>query len=169
MKNLPVVLSTLSFIGVLILFGLYFGQNKKTTKTDSATVSVPGGTLKVAYVNIDSLEAHFEVLKNKNIEFKKKKENMITELQRSYEQMQNDAMQLQKKAQSNTLTQAEGDAAQKRLAQMQQSFETRKEAMNDQLMEEQESFSNAIKNTLKRCLTTTIRINTMTISSLIQI
>jgi len=153
MKNVSVVLSTLSFVGVLILFGLYFGQNKKGIKNDTATVAAPGGALKVAYVNIDSLEAHFEVLKNKNIEFKKKKEDMINELQRSYQQMQNDEMELQKKAQANTLTKAEYDAAQKRLGQMQQSFETRKEAMNDQLMEEQEGFSNAIKKHLKEVLT----------------
>ncbi len=147
MKNVSVVLSTLSLIGVLILFGLYMNQNK--SGGSKANMSSAGGAnLKIAFVNIDSLEAHSDVLKAKNEQFKKKQEDMNTELQRSYQQMQNEQMELQKKAQANALTQAEGEAAQKHLAQMQQSLESRKEALTDQLMKEQEDFSKDIKHRL---------------------
>jgi outer membrane protein len=153
MKNVSTVLSTLAFIGVIILFCLYFSQSKKSASngiTTAAAGGVAGG--RIAFVNIDSLEAHSTVLKARNEEFKKKQEAMNTELQRSYQQMQNDATELQKKAQSNALTQAEGDAAQKRLQQMQQSLESRKEALSDQLMKEQEEFSKDIKRRLDQFL-----------------
>lgn len=150
MKNLSVVLSTLSFIGVLILFFLHFGQKGNTTK--NAVTLASGAGLRIAYVNIDSLEAHSDVLKVKNEEFKKKQDAMNNELQRSYQQMQNDAAEFQKKAQANALTQAEGEAAQKKLAQMQQSLESRKEALTDELMKEQEEFSKDIKHRLDQFL-----------------
>jgi outer membrane protein len=147
MKNVSTVLSILSFIGVLILTGLYINQKNCANKGGAAAMGNTG-SLKVAFVNIDSLEAHSDVLKAKNEEFKTKQEAMNTELQRSYQQMQSEQQELQKKAQANALTQAEGEAAQKHLAQMQQSLESRKEALTDQLMKEQEDFSKDIKHRL---------------------
>ena len=46
------------------------------------------------------------------------------------------------------ITQAEGEAAQKRLMQMKQSLETRKQALTEQLMKEQETFNKDLKTRL---------------------
>src|SRR6201999_3633669 len=50
--------------------------------------------------------------------------------------------------QANTLTQAEYEAAQKRLGQMQQSLESRKQTLTDQLMKEQDDFNKSLKTSL---------------------
>jgi outer membrane protein len=150
MKNAAVFLSSLSFIGVLILFGLHFSGHKNagTVAAENTMPAAAGGSLKIAYVNTDSLEAKYELLKAKKDEFNTRQEQMESELQRSYQQMQNDANEVQKKAQANMLSQAEGEAAQKRLMQMQQSLETRKQSLTEQLMKEQEQINKDLKTRL---------------------
>jgi outer membrane protein len=146
MKNASVALSTLSLVGVIVLFILFFSHGKQATSAGPAsTSSLPAGASRLAYVNIDSFEAGYLPMKTKQEEFKKKQEQMDNELQRSYQQMQADAAEVQKKAQANTLTQAEYESAQKRLLQMQQSFETRKQSMADQLMKERDEFNKNLK------------------------
>jgi outer membrane protein len=149
MKNITVVLSSLSLIGVLVLFGMHFSGQKQNSNTSvPVPVTASGGPNRIAYVNIDSLEAKYEVLKTKRDEFKHRQEQMESELQRSYGQMQSDANEVQKKAQANTLTQAEYEAAQKRLGQMQQSLESRKQSLTDQLVKEQDDFNKQLKSSL---------------------
>lgn len=149
MKNAAVILSSLSLIGVIVLFGMNMSKPKQGSP---AAVAVPttasGGANRIAYVNIDTLESQYELLKSTREDFKKRQEQMENELQRSYAQMQNDATEVQKKAQANTLTQAEYEAAQKRLSQMQQSLESRKQSLTEQLMKEQDDFNKKLKTSL---------------------
>ncbi|MCF8450514.1 MAG: OmpH family outer membrane protein [Taibaiella sp.] len=149
MKNLALVLSSLSFIGVLALGGMYLSG--KNTSGKEAVIAAPvrtAGGANIAYVDIDSLEAKYVLLKTKREDFKRRQGQMENELQRSYGQLQSDANEVQKKAQSNTLTQAEYEAAQKRLMQMQQTLESRKQSLTEQLMKEQEDFNTDLKKRL---------------------
>ncbi len=147
MKNAVVIFSSISLVCTLI-FGCNQPHNNQPAATGSATAPTAGGSGKLAYVNIDTLEAKYELLKTKREEFKKRQGEMENELQASYSQMQNDANEVQKKAQANTLTQSEYEAAQKRLMQMQKSLETRKQSLTEQLMKEQEDFNKDLKTRL---------------------
>lgn len=147
MKNAAVVLSSLSLVGVIILFVLFFSRHKDG-QSSATPVTMPPGGLKIAYVNVDTLESKYEVMKAKEAEFKTRQDQMENELQRAYQQMQSDAAEVQKKAQANTLTQSEYEAAQKRLMQMQQSFETRKQSLTDQLMKDKDEFNKDLKTKL---------------------
>lgn len=157
MRNLPIALSTLSLIGVLVLFGIQLSTKKSTTTTKEGMVvnsTAPvNASSRIAFINIDTFEANYILLKNKKDEFKKRQSSMEAELQRSAQQMQNDVMELRRKAQAQTLSEAEGEAAQKRLAQMQQSLETRKQSMEEQFMKDQESFNNNLHDQLDSFLT----------------
>jgi len=145
MKNLPLILSALALAGVIAIFAM----QKNATPKEVAPVAVrTTGGANIAYVNIDSLEAKYELLKSKREDFKRKQAQMESELQRSYGQMQNDASEVQKKMQANTLTQSEYEGAQKRLMQMQQTLESRKESLTQQLMKEQEDFNTDLKKRL---------------------
>lgn len=150
MKNLATVLSILSFVGVLALGGIYL-SNKDKAAPVAAPVTTSGGA-NIAYVDIDSLESKYELLKKKSEDFKTRQSQMEAELQRSYNQMQNDAYEIQKKAQSNSLTQAEYEAANKKLMQMQQTLESRKQSLTEQLMKEQEEFNSDLKKRLNAYL-----------------
>jgi outer membrane protein len=145
MKNLSLILSVVALLGV----GAMFVMQKNNGAKEPAPVAVrTTGGASIAYVNIDSLESNYVLLKTKREEFRRKQEQMNSELQRSYGQMQNDANEVQKKMQANTLTQSEYEAAQKRLMQMQQTLESRKESLGQQLMKEQEDFNADLKKRL---------------------
>ncbi len=154
MKNLSTVLSALAFIGVLVLFGLNFSGKKAsvtTSETRSGSASPVNNNSRIAFINIDTFEANYILLKTKKEEFKKRQAGMEAELQRSAQQMQSDYVDVQRKAQ--TMSEAELQAAQKRLAQMQQSLETRKQSMEEQFMKDQEAFNNNLHDQLDSFLT----------------
>lgn len=153
MKNISTVLSSLALIGVIILFVMYYsGKNGKTAGSSSqvSSQSMPG---RLAYVNIDTLEAHYEYLKMKKADFQQKQESMRAELQRSEQEMQKDIAGYQRKAQAGTLTQAEGEAAERRIIQMQQSLKTREASLTQQLIDEQEDFNTDLHQRLDSFLT----------------
>ncbi|XZF14033.1 OmpH family outer membrane protein [Chitinophagaceae bacterium MMS25-I14] len=156
MKNASLVLSTLALIGVLILFGFHFKGNKDMGKHapvagNTSTSAATSGH--IAYVNIDTLEEHYEYLKNKKDEFNKRQASIEAELQNSAQKMQSDYAALQQKYQAGTLTQAEGEAAQKRLAQMKQSLDTRQQSVTEQLLKERDAFNSEIQKKLDSFLT----------------
>jgi outer membrane protein len=147
MRNLSAVLTSLSLAG--ILFVSCNGQHKDTAAVTSTPLAQSGGVpAKIAYVNIDTLEAKYELLKTKREAFKARQEQMENELQRSFDQMNADAEEVNKKAQANTLTQIEYEAAQKRFGQMQRSLQTRKQSLTDQLLKEQDEFNKDLKSRL---------------------
>lgn len=151
MKNIATILSILSLVGVLALGALFMSSKDK----NAAQVVMPaasGSGSNLAYVDIDSLESQYVLLKTKREDFKRRQEQMENELQRSYGQMQSDANEIQKKAQANTLTQSEYEGAQKRLMQMQQTLESRKQSLTEQLMREQEEFNSDLKKRLDQIL-----------------
>src|SRR5258708_3619036 len=118
MKNISVIISTLSLAVILILSGCNSSSTKNTAPVTGPIPAGPISGAKIAYVNLDTLEAKYELLKAKREDFKHRQEQMESELQRSYQQMQSDAQEVQKKAEANTLTQSEYESAQKRLNQM---------------------------------------------------
>lgn len=149
MKNLALALSIVSLLGTAVLGSMVMSlkKGKETAPQTAPDNSGTGGN--VAYVNIDTLESKYEYLKKKNADFKHRQEQMEAELQKSYGQLQNDANEIQKKAQANALTQTEYEAAQKRWMQMQQSLESRKQSMTEELMKDQEEFSKELRTRIE--------------------
>lgn len=153
MKNASIILSSLALVGVLVVLGIQLSGNKKNTAGGTGTANT-GGHLRIAYVNIDTLEANYTYLKDKKAEFAKRQAAMEAELQRSAQQMQNSAEDLQRKYQAGTLTPTEAEASQKRLVQMKQSLDTRSQSLQEQLLKEQEAFNKDLKNRLNTFLET---------------
>lgn len=153
MKYTIAILSSLSLICLLAIQGCTPKSTNSTTGT-TTTIAGPISGAKIAYVNLDSLEAKYELLKTRREQFRAKQEQMEGELQRSFQLMEGDAMDVQKKAQAGTLTEAEYNGAKKRLEQMQRSLETRKQALTEQLMKEQNDFNKDLKTRLDAFLET---------------
>jgi outer membrane protein len=146
MKNASLILSILAAVGVAVLVWFDLSENEKEKAGTSSTLV--GGSGRIAFVNIDTLEAHYEFLKDKKQEFERKQEGMKAELERSQQQMQNDYAALQRKAQAGTLTREEEESGMKRLQQMSQSLKAREAALTEQLLKEQEEFNAMLQGSL---------------------
>ncbi len=160
MKNLSTVLAALALLGVIILFVLRGTSSTPTTTRTPATNAAgkgempAGGNSRVAYVDIDTLEANYEYFKTKKGDFTKRQSAIESELQRSAQQLQTQAADFQKKAQSGGFaSQAEGEAAGRKLQQMEQSLNTRRESLAAGLMKDQETFNRDIQDRLDTFLT----------------
>jgi len=116
--------------------------NEQVAQTSPAADSVSSAaSLKIAYVNLDTLESNYEYFKTKKIEFEKRQQSMQNEVERLARNFQQELTAFQKKVQAGSLTQTEGEAAQKRLAGMQENLERRQQSLGQQLMTEQEAFN----------------------------
>lgn len=149
MKNLSVLFSALALIGVIALFGLRMSENKTTGAKQPANKEQLADTKgRIAYVNIDTLEAQYEYLKSKKADFETRKKSMTSELERSQKQLQDDYVSAQRKISAQTMTEVEAEATSKRLQQMQQSLQSREAALTEQLMKEQDEFNKDLQERL---------------------
>jgi len=152
MKYLPLVLSSLALIGVAILFGMR--GNTKMPKTsliktkDSSGKEVVMSGVKIAYVDIDTLEANYDYFKKKKAEFETRQKNIDAELERMANALQNEYIALQKKAQNGELSQSEGEAAQQRLMQKQNELENKRSTLGNKYLKDQEDFNKEIHDNL---------------------
>lgn len=138
--------------GILSLSMFASCKNKEKTavppeKVVATTTGANAG--KTVYVDFDTLEAKFNFWTEKKAAFEKKQANMEAEIQSLGTTLQNQAAAFQKKAQAGTLSQAEGEAAQKKLGQMQQDFEAKRQGMATQLAKEQQDFNADLQKKLE--------------------
>lgn len=146
MIRTPTIITGIALLGVFALFALPSCKQSQTgnTHTTASTTTANSGGMRIAYVDIDTFESHYESLKKKKEEFQAQQDAMESELERSAQQMQADYANVMRKQQSGTLSQTEAEAAQKRLGQMQQSLETRRSAMSSQMAEKMQSFNQVL-------------------------
>lgn len=155
MKNIALVISSLALVGVIVLFAMQMSGKKNNVNTHTSVTSAGGTSAtsgRIAYVDIDTLEANYTYLKNKKEEFAKRQESMKAELERSAQQMQNDIAGIQRKASAGTMTESEYKSAEKRVMQMQQSLQAREASLTKQLMDEQEAFNKELQTRLDQFL-----------------
>jgi outer membrane protein len=102
----------------------------------------------IAYVNLDTLEAKYAFFKTKKAEFEKRQKAMEEEVTRLAEGLQNEYSKFQEKVRKGTMTQSEGEAAQKKLAAMQTNVENRRQSLGTQLMKDQQQFQDDLQKRL---------------------
>lgn len=148
MKKASLILNIILFILVAVLFYLHFSsKSNKDAVTPVITKDVPSSSsLSIAYVNIDSLEAHYAYFQQKRSALAKEQESIQNDLSSSARALQNEVAQLQQKA--STMTQAQGEAAQKSIMQKQQALQQREQDLRQKFMQEQQDFNLDLHNRL---------------------
>ena len=133
---------------------LSFGTscNNKTSTTAPAANTGGPATGKIAYVNVDSLQTKYVFWKTEADALTAEQARVESELQRSAQQLQNEYAAFQQKAQSGALTEAEGKSKQQQLGQMQQSLETRRTTLAEQLQAKQIAFSEKLQKNIDEYL-----------------
>ncbi|HUX83759.1 MAG TPA: OmpH family outer membrane protein [Chitinophagaceae bacterium] len=150
MKQLSLVMNLVLLVLVALLFYWHFAPRQKSASADSLTwkdsTILSSSGFKIAYVNLDSLEANYGFFRESNAAFNKKQAAMESDLSRDAHTLQDEEAQLQQKASS--LTQAEGESEQKALIIKQQQLQVKEQNMRQELLNEQASFQDELQGRL---------------------
>lgn len=120
--------------------------NNKTTEQSAAAGSIQ----KLAYVDIDTLEAHYDYFKEKKAELEKKKEGAQNDLSGRERQLQNEYNSLAQRA--PTMTQSEGQAAEASLQKKAQQHEAYRQNLFAQLQTQEAQFNEDLQKRLDECV-----------------
>lgn len=137
MKYLSLVLS----IAALVLVGVLFYQQRSHTSDVKTSMSElrandtsHAKSLRIAYVDLDSIEAKFDFYKSKMDAFEKKKDGLDRQLNGAYQQLDNRRIEFLKKG--NNITQAEAESFKREYDQQLQELENRRRKTEQEVQQE---------------------------------
>lgn len=135
MKNFTIGLNIALVIAVAVLFYLQFssGGNSKAGVA-AGTKEVPQGNFKIAYFEIDSIEAHFTYYKEVSNSIQAKAQENGKQLNQLKEAFAAKYQDLQRSAQ--TMTQAEVNNKQQELMQMEKTYNSKEQMLNNEMQDE---------------------------------
>lgn len=110
-------------------------NNKNTTETEKSS------GLKVAVIDIDSMQSVLDFFKTKSAEFAKEQEAIQNELIGIQRSIQNTAANLQKRIQNKDISDVEVQSISKKIEGMQASLQKKQENLGGSLMKKQSEFS----------------------------
>jgi outer membrane protein len=137
MKNGLLILNVILLIAVGVLFYLHFskpGTDRagKTGKVLSGTPNVPAGSenVRIAYIEMDSLENAFTLIRDVKNELARKEAAMTNELSGLENRYRNKAADYQRQGQN--MNQMQSEAATKDMMQEEQKIRTRKQQLDQE-------------------------------------
>jgi outer membrane protein len=135
MKSGIIIFNAILLVLIGILFYLHFSSTPKA-KTVASNVKTAGTTttnpddFKIAYFEMDSLEASFDMVKDVKTELSRKEDAVTSELRRMEKSYQDKLGRYQ--AQAATMTQVQSESATKDMMQMQQQMQNRKQSLDQE-------------------------------------
>ena len=153
MKNISLALNGVLAVAVIILFILHF--NQKNTNPESADQDnsinesiLSQGEMKIAYVYIDSLLAHYKMAQDMSADLLKKKENLENELTQKGQTLEKDIADFQYKVNKGLITSWDANEQEKRLTEQQQVFVNLQNDMQNRLLTEEQDANLKVHNTV---------------------
>lgn len=137
MKNILPVITAILAVLVGVLFYLHFKNHSEIDKiTDKVTKqdTMANRPLKIAYVDLDSIQEKYEYYRAKMTDFDKKKENADRELNSSFQKIENERVAFVQRG--NNITQVEAESFQRDYTRKMQNLENQKRVMENQIQEE---------------------------------
>jgi len=107
LSGIILVLNVILLIGLGILYWLFFTQkDQPTTKHTPVEVNYaePGSSLKIAYINSDTILSQYTLAIKKSLELEGKGRRMESDVRNRQEQYEKDATYFQEQIQSNALS-----------------------------------------------------------------
>ena len=152
MRNIAIVPGLLALLLTGVLFYvIYHKPQTAAPAIVSASNSQPAGNnFRMAYFNLDSLEAHYQYFKDVLEQVKNKESAMNAELGGMEKNYQKRITEWQKKA--GTMSQAENEQVQQEYAQMQQTYQSRKQTLQESLLKHNEDLKSDIRKKIEEYL-----------------
>jgi outer membrane protein len=135
MRNISTILSIIALALTGVLFYLHFTHKEQLKQVSVAAGKNGQSNFKIAYFDIDSLQSSYAKYKDALEEMKGKESSANAELQSLKGRFQSRIQQLQEKGPS--MSQAEGEAAQREVAKMEQDYRKREAQLQDNLQNQQ--------------------------------
>lgn len=150
MKKITYVLSGLMMIAASAFIS---SCNKagETAAADDAPVKEikANGSYKIAFVQIDTLTSQYQKCKDLEDEFTKKRANAESTINEKGKSFTNQVQDLQRRAQSNQLTQEQYEKEQLRLGKLQQDLQALEARLSNSLQEEYQKEFQALTDTIQ--------------------
>jgi len=150
MRNISTYISTLSLILVGVLFYLHFSSPKKESAAAVKHTAETKGDFRIAYFDIDSLQTNYEYFKDMTSQIKTKETAMTSQLSALQLSYQKRLKELQDKGPG--MNQSEGEAAEREYAQMQQKYQQRQAALDQELKKHQMEVMTDVRNKIEEFL-----------------
>lgn len=136
-------------VGILAI--ALFLSTKKSNPA-AATVNTPDGKLKIAYVDLDSIQEKYTYYKEKMVEFDKKKEDADRQLNAAFQRIEEERVTFAKKGQA--ITQAEYENFQRSYQGKMQNLEEQKRNMENAISTDGVKMLEELKNKINGFLET---------------
>ena len=127
MKYISIVLSVIALGLIAVLFSMQSRQGQQFKQHSEGEKKTAGSGFKIAYFDMDSLEAHYDFFKDAQSQVKAKESTMQMELSSLDRANQKKIEAWRQKG--SAMTPAEQEQAQQEYQQMQQTFASRKQAL----------------------------------------
>jgi outer membrane protein len=151
MKNISTILSVVALVAVGVVFFVQnreIGQLKKQTESPKqASGPGAGSNFKIAYFDLDTLQARYDYMKDVKNQASDRDNRITQELTSLDRKNQQQVDEWRQK--SSTMTQAEGEEAQRKYQEMQQEFAARKQELEQGLYKFEEEERNKIRKRIE--------------------
>jgi outer membrane protein len=135
MKNGLLVWNVLLTLVAGYLLFTHFSSNKKTAtgeKKETGAAATVNKDFRIAYFEMDSIEANFSMVKDVKAELSKKEETMNAEMERLGKNLQEKYNYFQGQAQAGTLTETQSQAASQELKNLDDQMKNRKQLLDQE-------------------------------------
>ena len=132
MKNLSAILNIIALLLIGVLFYLFFNRTEQVKKMPVTEQKQSSVDFRIAYFEFDSLKTRYMYFKDAESHAKEKESAMNLELSSLQGRYQKKITEWQQKGTS--MTPAESQQAQQEYAEMQQTYQSRKEVLQEELV-----------------------------------
>lgn len=153
MKNALLFLNVVLLLAVGYLFvDKFWSSNEVAEETSDEKSATSAPAIKIAFVNIDTLQAHSTDFQAKKAELEKRQADADKALQARGKAFQRELAAYQQKLQSGNITPKEAQETEARLARKEQEFNAEQERLSRELLKETENFNEAFTKKVKEQL-----------------
>ena len=135
MNKISTILSVLALLLVGVLYYLHFNHREELKKSTASVSKEPNSKFNIAYFHVDSLQTNYKEFKDAFEKIRQKENSMNAELANMNNRYQKKIKEWQTKGEN--MTQAEAAQAQQEYNMMQETFQSRKAELEQQLQKQQ--------------------------------
>jgi len=160
MRKVNLIVNIVLGIAVIVLFVFQFTslgeQAQKAAKSEESPESTQGteikGNLRIAYVNIDTLLADYQMYEDKRDEFIDEQSSSQAKLQSKSKQLQEEFQDLKEKLSKGLITRAKARMMQQNLGQKEQELYQMRDQISSELAEKEQVIYRQVLNSVTEYL-----------------